>query len=149
MLTAFVACFSSLLTGQPGAGTLPEPVFIMDLRGTIRMKDERMSPQFRPRASTVSCPGGYAFSFDGVSSGISFGDVRPLRLTKSLSVSCWLRLESYVDRGQGAQIAFRGDDRSVLDPFTLSIRPEGTVEFQIQNEKNETDRVFAPMPLHH
>jgi len=126
---------------------LPEPVFRLSMDGACWTRSG-LTPRLRPGTTVIRVPEGTGFSFDGILSGIMLGDVPELRLTKSLTIACWVRLESYVERGPGAQIVFRGDDRSGLDPYSLSVHADGKVYFGVQNAIDQGANVSAPIPLH-
>ncbi len=132
----------------PDPARAPVPVFALGLDGALRLRKGRLTPLFRPGTGTVSAAGYTGFRFDGRLCGIQLGDPPVLRLTRSLSIACMVRLESYVQQGPGAQIVFRGDDRSGLDPYSLTVLSDGRVYFSVENGRDEGDHVSAPIPLH-
>nr|UXE45636.1 hypothetical protein Hi04_10k_c5016_00045 [uncultured bacterium] len=88
---------------------------------------------------------GQAFSFDGVDDRLQVTDNDDLKLTKSLSIEGWVRVNGFpsIDHGE---ILFRGDDRNGLDPYSLSTEPNGTVNFHIDSGNGTAD-ISAPIPL--
>lgn len=121
-----------------------KPVLAFQLDGTV------VSPtpvRWRPGTQVMRTPGGSGLHFDGILSGWSVPDSPELALCKSITVSAWLNPEAYVDRGPGAQILFRGDDRSGLDPYSFVIHPDGRIYFSVQNEKDVGEWVAHAIPL--
>ena len=92
---------------------------------------------------------GACFAFDGRSSGINLPDVPALALTNSLTIECWL----LVPRAPSVpgMVLFRGDTRSGLDPYYVSVEPRagtsGLLNFLVCGEENSNAWVNAPMPL--
>jgi len=92
---------------------------------------------------------GRCFVFDGISSGINVPDVPALALTKSLTIECWL----LVPRAPSVpgMVLFRGDTRSGLDPYYLSVEPRpetsGLLNFVVCGEENVNAWINAPMPI--
>ncbi len=127
-------------------GPTPKPVFEMNLEGKIRLRKGRLDAKICPGTSAVPTHFGTGFQFGGPKSGILLGDVRALRLTKSLSIAAWVNLETYVFAGPGAQIVFRGDDRIGIDPYHLHIQGDGRVYFAVESGK-DSGWVAAPVPL--
>lgn len=95
----------------------------------------------------VTTPVGYGLDFDGESGGVSIQDVPAHRLAERFSISAWVFLRRHVTIGPGAQILFRGDDRNGLDPYHLTISPDGAVVLGIEDGKGGGDWVSAPVPL--
>ncbi len=126
------------------ASVAVRPDFALLLDGTI------ISPvpvAIRPGTAFVRVPGGVGVSLDGVGCGFMLPDAPQLQLTRAITISLWLKLDSYVDRGPGAQIFFRGDDRSGLDPYSLVIHGDGAIHFAVQNEANAVNDAHAPIAL--
>ena len=73
---------------------------------------------------------GQAFDFDGVNDRVQLPDSESLKLTESLSIEGWINVRSYPNSGHGL-ILFRGDDRGGLDPYFMTIRPDGALQFSI------------------
>jgi hypothetical protein len=92
---------------------------------------------------------GKCFVFDGVSSGINVPDVPALAFTGSFSIECWL----LVPRRPVApgMVVFRGDTRSGLDPYYLSVEPvpgtSGLLNFVIWGDDNINESINTPMPI--
>src|SRR5688572_1337154 len=103
----------------------------------------RLSPGTR----VVSLKGMKALDFNGSNGGVLLGDHEALALTGSMTVSVWLNLRSYVEHDPGAQVLFRGDDRSGADPYTLAVRRDGTINFGVQQEDQMSRAVIAEIPL--
>lgn len=73
-----------------------------------------------------------AFRFDGLDDRVQVADSPSLELTSSLSIEGWIRITAFPTPSQThGEILFRGDDRNGLDPYTLSVEPDGTLDFQI------------------
>lgn len=124
-----------------------EPVLRLMLDGSVYMKGGSDDIRVRPGTSVVSVPGGTGWEFNGKQGGIELGDAAALKLTGSMSVAVWLYVRSYVGPGPGSQILFRGDDRNGLDPYSLVVHPDGTVNFGLQDERNDGASVTARVPL--
>lgn len=132
----------------PAGPVGPVPVFRAGLNGSLALRGEPFAPVFRPGTSTTLAQGYVGFTFDGRSGGIGLGDPKALRLTKSLSLACWVRLESYAPGALESQIVFRGDDRTGLDPYSLRVLADGHVAFTLENAEAKTDNITAPIRLH-
>ena len=87
---------------------------------------------------------GQAFSFDGVNDRVLVADSPSLRLTESMTIEGWVKVDSFTS-GDGF-ILFRGDDRGGLDPYQLRTRFDGTIQFQIESLANAAS-VVSPMPV--
>ncbi len=66
-------------------------------------------------------------------SGIQIPDQPAYVLTNSLSIEGWIR-----PRGDGYVIFWRGDNRSGLDPYFLSMNGNNTIRFYIEDESGNT-----------
>ena len=92
---------------------------------------------------------GQCFAFDGRNSGVNVPDVPALALTNSLTIEGWL----LVPRAPSApgMVLFRGDTRSGLDPYYLSVEPRagtsGLLVFVVMGEDNSDTSITAPMPI--
>jgi hypothetical protein len=128
-----VLLFAAACLGTQGFA--PEPVLWMKLDGSISVEGQ-VTPRLREGTSVVRVPGGLGYDFDGKFSGVMVRDTPALALTGSMTIACWVKLRSYVNRGPAAQIVFRGDDRGGLDPYQLTIHGDGTLHFTVHNAQN-------------
>jgi len=131
----------------PRSRSMPVPVFEIALDGAVRLQKDRLEARYCPGTAAAYVPGGSGFRFDGRRSAILLGDPKPLRLSKSLSIATWVRLDTHVADGPGAQIFFRGDDRDGLDPYHLSVLPDRRVYFVVEDRTGGIEWVAAPIPL--
>jgi DNA-binding beta-propeller fold protein YncE len=88
---------------------------------------------------------GQAFNFDGTDDRVQIADNPTLQFTTSFSIEGWVMVNGFPsgppdDHGE---IFFRGDDRSSLDPYSLSVEPNGTLNFQVTNAGNSSASVAA------
>lgn len=125
----------------------PEPVLWLQPNGQITIQGKAIKPTFSPGTRAIKTSRGVVYDFDGKRSGILIPDERALAITESFTVSTWLNLRNHWNDGPGAQILFRGDDRSGLDPYTLVVHPDGTVNFSVQDGQGRGFHVTAEMPL--
>jgi hypothetical protein len=92
-----------------------------------------------------------ALEFTGAVDGVAYTpDAPEFRLTESLSISCWVyprALTSPFATSPAAQIMFRGDDRSGLDPYHLTIARNGRFIFAIASAENNVCAVSATAKL--
>jgi hypothetical protein len=90
---------------------------------------------------------GRCFAFDGGSSGINVPDVPALALTNSLTIEGWL----FVPRPPSVpgMVLFRGDTRSGLDPYYLSVEPRedtsGMLNFVVWGPDDINASIEVPM----
>lgn len=133
---------SLLLVALPSR---PAPIFEIDAKGRFWVAGRSMTPVLRPGTSRVAVPTGGGFQFDGHTGGISLGDLPALRLTKSMSVSAWVKLDAIPSPGTNGQIVFRGDDRNGLDPYHVTVMADGRVYFGIEDGTGRGDFVSAPI----
>ena len=90
---------------------------------------------------------GQAFHFDGYNR-VVLADTPSLAFTGSMSIEGWVRVDGLPNRGVGlGAILFRGDDRGGLDPYQLSIDPNGSLYFQVENASGAAARVSAPIAI--
>jgi len=89
---------------------------------------------------------GQAFKFDGVNDRVQAVDSASFKLTQSLTIEAWIRIDAFpsVDHGE---ILFRGDDRGGLDPYSLATEPNGSLRFLISSDINGGASVQAVAPL--
>jgi hypothetical protein len=143
VVTLFLAGLA--LSSMPLA-PLPEPLLILGTDGSISAPGARLLPGTR----VVSCPFGTAFDFDGDHAGIELPDEPRLRLSGSFSISVRLNLRSYVtsqNSAPGAQVLFRGDDRSGSDPYHLTVLEGGTISLSVEDGRGAGADVRAPIQL--
>lgn len=129
---------------------IPKPLLWLRPDGAI-VSPSKVEARLLPGTKTVSTQHGIGFDFDGVSSAIEFGDAPAFRLTKSISVSTWIYLRSYVgmnNNSPGSQIVLRGDDRVGLDPYHFTVMADGQVAFSVENERGVGAFTRCPVPLH-
>jgi hypothetical protein len=67
-------------------------------------------------------------SFDGVNDRAEVGDVESLKLTSSLTIEGWVRVDTWPTTAAHGHILFRGDDRNGLDPYHLAVTPPGQLK---------------------
>ena len=89
--------------------------------------------------------GSLGLSFDGSNDRIAVADDPALALTQSLSIEAHIEVASLSSTQQ--HIVFRGDGRGGLDPYTLNLRSDGVLRFQIQNELNQGATVRSTDPV--
>src|SRR5262249_43057748 len=90
---------------------------------------------------------GQAFSFDGSDDRAQIVDNPTLQFTTSMTIEGWIKVNAFPsgppdDHGE---ILFRGDDRGGLDPYSLSVEPNGTLNFQVTNANNSSASLAAPI----
>ncbi len=76
----------------------------------------------------------------GTYTGVQIADQPAYVLTNSLSVEAWIR-----PRGDGYYVFFRGDNRSGLDPYVLSMQANNTLAFYITDANGNSASVAAPL----
>jgi hypothetical protein len=90
---------------------------------------------------------GEGFLFDGADDALNIPDDPRLRYTKSLTINAWIKAFAYPDEAHVAgQIVFRGDERSGLDSYHLTLHHDGTLYFTVESE-TDIAHVKAPFPL--
>ena len=124
-----------------------QPTFWMNLKGEFLVEGRAVKPRINPGVFVTRIPEGKAFNFTANKSGILLGDLPQLRLDQSITISTWINPRSYVNDGPGAQILFRGDDRSGHDPYSLAVLGDGTITFGIQNDDDQGMAIRAELPL--
>ena len=123
------------------------PVLWMHPRGAVLVQGKEVDARITTGAKTVRTPFGLGLDLNGTHGGLLLGDLPQLALSRSLTVSTWIYLRSYVNAGPGAQVLFRGDDRNSLDPYTLSVLADGTIDFAIGSEDGYGTSVGTDIPL--
>ncbi len=75
---------------------------------------------------------GQALLFDGQDDRANIEDRSELALTKSMTIQCWLRIDSFPkpEAGYGT-IIMRSDNRGGRDPYFLRTLPSGEIEFGV------------------
>lgn len=126
----------------------PEPLLWLQPSGRISVAGKIMEPVFSPGTRPIKTAQGVTYDFDGKRCGILLRDEKALAVTDSFSIATWLYLRSYVNDGPGAQVLFRGDDRGGLDPYTLVVHRDGTINFTVQDATDRGFHIAAEMPLH-
>jgi hypothetical protein len=125
----------------------PKPVLWLNLQGEILVAGEPAVPEVIPAVQQLKTAFGVIYDFDGQRGGIRFPDRPEFRIGGSMTASAWIYARSYVNHGPGAQVLFRGDDRSGLDPYDLVVHSDGTINFHFSNDKGEGMHLKAELPL--
>ncbi|HVC96577.1 MAG TPA: LamG-like jellyroll fold domain-containing protein [Pirellulales bacterium] len=89
---------------------------------------------------------GKAFSFNGSNGWAALGDPSSLAFTSSFTIEGWVDVKGLPTNYNFGSIMFRGDDRPGLDPYVLSIQPNGDLLFQISSTTAGA-MVEAPVPM--
>lgn len=124
-----------------------EPALWLNPKGTVLVAGKEATARATKGAQTVRTPFGLGLDLNGTHGGLLLADFPALALTRSMTVSTWIYLRSYVNDGPGAQILFRGDDRPGLDPYDFVVRGDGTVEFGIGSDAGSRPFVATEIPL--
>lgn len=127
---------------------LPEPALWLQPNGQITVEGRTFKPRFTEGVKVYRTHFGATYDFYGPRSGVHFGDLNPLKITDSMTVSLWINPRSYVNDGPGAQLLFRGDDRSGLDPYSLVLLGDGTINFSVQGDDQRGMHVTSELPKH-
>jgi hypothetical protein len=88
---------------------------------------------------------GQAFSLDGADDRVQMADSNSLKLTQSLTIEGWVKVDAFPASDHG-EILFRGDDRGGLDPYSLATEPDGTLNFHVESLSGVTE-LGAPIDL--
>ena len=124
-----------------------DPVLWLNPNGRILVEGKAVNPRFAAGARVIRTNHGATYDFDGRRGGIHFPDLRTFHWTSSMTIALWINPRSYVNDGPGAQILFRGDDRNGLDPYSMVIHSDGTINFGISNEQGLGMGVSTELPL--
>lgn len=124
-----------------------EPVLWLNPRGALLSQGKEIGARLTPGAKTVRTPYGLGLDLNGTHGGLLVADLPQLGLSRSLTVSTWIYLRSYVNDGPGAQVLFRGDDRNSLDPYSMAVMADGTINFGIGSEDGYGTSVGTDIPL--
>jgi hypothetical protein len=119
---------SSVVSWWPGESD------VRDELGTIELGATQLGaidPCYQKSVRFVPGKVGRALLFDGTESRVGVCDAPKFRLTKSLSIECWVLVHTYRYHGM---ILFRGDDRPGRDPYVLSTEEGGNIEFHIESQ---------------
>jgi hypothetical protein len=122
------------------------PTLWLTPEGTIMLDGQEAKARIVRPARPVQLNGIVGWDFENGRGGIHVGDPKSLQITDSMTISTWLYLRSYVNEGPGAQIFFRGDDRCGLDPYSLSIWGDNTLNFGTSDERGMGRAVGAEIP---
>lgn len=133
--------------GMTAAQVNREPVLWLQPNGAITIEGRETKPHIVGGVRRYRTQHGVTYDFDGQRSAFEFGDEASLRINGAITVSAWINLRSYVNDGPGAQVLFRGDDRCGLDPYSMSITSDGTVNFLVTGEDTTCRSVKADIPL--
>lgn len=145
-----VSLLAALALGIAQKGGGPEgraPVLWLTPEGRVLVRGRSAPARLTPGAAAVQTPFGLGLDFDGTKGGLLMPDLPALALSDAMTVSAWVYLRAYVKAGPGAQILFRGDDRSGLDAYTLALHPNGDLFFGFHDVANGADSVGAHLPL--
>ena len=82
--------------------------------------------------------------FNGTNQQITISDNSKFELTQSLTLEAFIKPEA--DPYSAGQIIFRGDSRPGFDPYYISMLPNKTLRFQIQDNVNNTVYLNASLP---
>ena len=127
-----------------GRTEVPKPVLAFMLNGTV------ISPTpviWRNGSKAIPVPRGVGIEIKG-SSGWMVPDDPKLVLTKTITISAWIKPEDYVTSGPAGQVLFRGDDRNGLDPYQMTLHSDGKIAFGIQDAKGNSASLDCDVPLH-
>ncbi len=83
-----------------------------------------------------------SLDFNGRNQRVFIPDDPRFKLTHSLTLEAYIQPRAV---GPG-QIIFRGDDRYSLDPYTLTVEANNTIEFHIENASGQFTEIAAPLP---
>lgn len=124
-----------------------EPALWLHPKGSVLVDGKETNARATAGAKTVRTPFGLGLDLDGRRGGLLLADQPALALTGSMTAATWIYLRSYRNDQSGAQVLFRGDDRDSLDPYSLVVHPDGTINFAICSEKGDRPSVSGEIPL--
>lgn len=130
-----------------GTRQAPVPVLWVKPAGVITVAGQEIQPEFTPGTRWVRTQNGMALEIDGKRGGVRIPDYKSLQLDGSITVTGWFFLRSYVNDGPGAQILFRGDDRSGLDPYYMAIHGDGRVYFAINSQDAKSSHASGEIEI--
>jgi serine/threonine protein kinase len=85
-----------------------------------------------------------ALEFNGKNQRVFIPDHPLFRLTRSLTVEAFIKVRA-LGNWHGP-ILFRGDNRTGLDPYVLSVEPNKTIAFHVENASRHVANITAPLP---
>jgi hypothetical protein len=88
---------------------------------------------------------GQAFSFNGSNSSAKVADSSSLAFTNSFTIEGWIKVNALPASGSHGEIMFRGDDRGGLDPYTLSVEPNGNLSFTVTPAADNGSNLQTPI----
>ena len=90
---------------------------------------------------------GQALLFDGQDDRANIEDRPALAFTGSMTIQCWLRIDSFPEPEKGhGTIVMRSDHRGGRDPYFLNTLPSGEVEFGVNSLETRAS-VSAKAPV--
>lgn len=125
-----------------------QPALWLSPQGSLQVDGKPAAGRLTKGAAMARTPFGWGLDLNGKHGGLLLADFPALALTRTMTVSTWVYLRSYVNDGPGAQILFRGDDRPGLDPYDFVVRGNGTVEFSVGDDQGNRPFVATEIPLH-
>jgi hypothetical protein len=78
-----------------------------------------------------------SLDFNGVDQRIFIPDSPQFELTHSFTLEAFFKLRPITSPDFAGQIIYRGDDRIALDPYTLTVLPDGNLDLRIESLTNE------------
>ncbi len=90
---------------------------------------------------------GQALSFDGAGTRIELGDPESLRFINNFSFEYWAYVNAELPNGGAVVLVFRGDARSGLDPYVMSMLFPRTLVFKIEDAKGASALVSTEIPV--
>jgi sugar lactone lactonase YvrE len=88
---------------------------------------------------------GQAFSFDGADDSANVADSSSLAFTQSFTIEGWIKVNGLPTNSNFGSIMFRGDDRGGLDPYVLSVQPNGNLSFLVTPAVTNGSNIQTPI----
>lgn len=88
---------------------------------------------------------GTALAFSGCNSGVDICDCDGLAVTGSFTISAWIKPTGV--KATHGLVFFRGDSRPGLDPYLVTVYPDSTLRFQIQDSTQTAEFVETKVPF--
>ena len=123
------------------------PVLWLNPGGQLLVAGRPVAARLTGGTKPVKTPVGLGLDFDGGHGGFLIPDFPVLRLTRSLTAAAWIYVRRYTPNGFQSQVLFRGDDRSGLDPYFISVENPGKVVFSINGADGGGASARADIPL--